>query len=320
MQLDGNVVMHQGTQEQSGKVVWSTGTSILPADAKNVLHIIVDDLRPAMKEAYKQDYMITPAFDRLAREGMVFDKAYCNIAVCAPSRNSFMSGIRPDVTGIFNFNNHIREPGQPNIITTPQQFRNAGYTTLGGGKTFHINLPPYWDDTLKGSWSSEIQPYYPFWEVPGSSDFAFCPINDTTGGHQPPQPYHGQTGASLCVVDGDEYEQIYDMRLANHTIQSLRTAVQIGKPFYITAGFRRPHRDFKVFKTYWDMYPDASTFQVAKHQTRDAATQPLIAFHNAGAMLPNGSDYQGTPDKPWPIPVQQVTTCHVLKNNKVVYF
>ena len=128
-----------------------------------------------------QKEVITPNFDRIAREGLVFDYAYCNIAVCAPSRNSFMSGLRPDATGIFNFNNHIREPGQPNIVTMPQQFRNLGYTTLGGGmvnilsqffecfccahlpgycssfatygvgKTFHIGLPPNWDETIKGS-------------------------------------------------------------------------------------------------------------------------------------------------------------------------
>jgi hypothetical protein len=72
--------------------------------------------------------------------------AYTGIAVCAPSRNSFMSGLRPDVTGIFNFYNHIREPGQPPIVTTPQQFKNAGWVVLGGGKTFHYNVPPYFDD------------------------------------------------------------------------------------------------------------------------------------------------------------------------------
>ena len=55
----------------------------------------------------------------------------------------FNVGLRPDVTGIFNFANHIREPGQPHIVTVPQQFRDWGYTTLGGGKTFHYNLPPY---------------------------------------------------------------------------------------------------------------------------------------------------------------------------------
>jgi hypothetical protein len=57
-----------------------------------------------------------------------------------------MSGLRPDVTGIFNFYNHIREPGQPPIVTTPQQFKNAGWVVLGGGKTFHYNVPPYFDD------------------------------------------------------------------------------------------------------------------------------------------------------------------------------
>ena len=97
-------------------------------------------MRPDMKVAYGQAHMITPAFDRLAKEGSVFTRAYCQIAVCAPSRNSFMSGLRPDVTGIFNFANHIREPGQPPIVTTPQQFREWGYTTLGGGKTFHCKI------------------------------------------------------------------------------------------------------------------------------------------------------------------------------------
>ena len=76
-----------------------------------------------MNVAYGQKHMLTPAFDRLATEGSVFTRAYCNIAVCAPSRNSFMSGLRPDVTGIFNFNNHIRQeqaiPPKIALITPP---------------------------------------------------------------------------------------------------------------------------------------------------------------------------------------------------------
>lgn len=110
-----------------------------------------------MNLAYHQADVVTPAFDRLAREGMVFDRAYCQIAVCAPSRNSFMSGLRPDITAIYNFNNHIREANQPsNIVTTPQVFKNAGWTTLGGGKTFHISLPPDWDQ--QHSWTTDVQP------------------------------------------------------------------------------------------------------------------------------------------------------------------
>ena len=81
--------------------------------------------------AYKQDYMVTPAFDKLANESLVFSRAFCQIAVCAPSRSSFMSGVRPDATGIFNFANNIRDPGQPQIITMPEQFRKYNYTVLG---------------------------------------------------------------------------------------------------------------------------------------------------------------------------------------------
>ena len=92
---------------------------------------VVDDLRPVMNVAYKQDYMVTPAFDKLANESLVFSRAFCQIAVCAPSRSSFMSGVRPDATGIFNFANNIRDPGQPRIITLPEQFRTYNYTVLG---------------------------------------------------------------------------------------------------------------------------------------------------------------------------------------------
>lgn len=95
-----------------------------------------------MKVAYRQDYMITPNFDRLAAESLVFSRAFCQIAVCAPSRSSFMSGIRPDATGIFNFANNIRDPGQPKIVTLPEQFRAYNYTVLGGGKTYHYDHPP----------------------------------------------------------------------------------------------------------------------------------------------------------------------------------
>jgi len=193
----------------------------------------------------------------------------------------------------------------PHIVTVPQQFRDAGYTTLGGGKTFHYNSPPYWDDVIKGSWSTEIQHYYPFWEYGGSSDFAFCPINDTGDPAWPVQHGGGgQKGASTCVMTGDEYEDIYDMRLANHTIKTIRLAVSLKKPWFVMVGFRRPHRDFKVHKKYWDLYPHYSEFATAKHKTR-GKNMPLIAFHPGGFTLPNGTGANGDPDTPWPTPVQQ---------------
>ena len=81
-----------------------------PPGAKNVLLVVVDDLRPQMG-AYYQNQTLTPNIDALAAEALVFDRAYCQIAVCSPSRNSFMSGRRPDTTKVWNFKVDFRAPG-----------------------------------------------------------------------------------------------------------------------------------------------------------------------------------------------------------------
>lgn len=276
--------MHKGNNPlKPGSTIWQTNTNLPPKNMKNVVYIIVDDLRPEFAVAYKQKRAITPSFDRLAKEGLVFTRAYCQIAVCAPSRSSFMSGLRPDIISIFNFNNHIREPDQPSIITTPEQFTKAGINTLGGGKTFHINLPPDWD--TRKSWTTEIQPYYPFWEYRHSSDFAECPNK-----------------ASACAINGS-LDQIYDYRLASHTIQTIRTVHSLGKPFFVMAGFRRPHRDFLVHSKYWNMY-DEKNINTAIHNHRDPS-QPEMAFHHAGVTLPNGTTVPGNADQTWPVDIQK---------------
>ena len=282
----GNVVLRQGPSPQhAGSVVWETQTRLPPAKARNVLYFLVDDLRPEMNLAYGQPDIVTPNFDRLAQRGLVFTRAYCQIAVCAPSRNSFMSGLRPDVTAIYNFKNHIREDNQPDITTMPQAFKEAGWTTLGGGKTFHMGLPPDFD--RETSWSASVQPYYPFLEFVGSSDFAKCPNK-----------------ASACAVDGS-MEQFYDYRLANHTIATLQRAAAMNAPFFIMAGFRRPHRDFFVHRDFWNLYPRfPAAMRTAKYQKRDAS-QPEVAFHAAGCTLPNGTTIPGNADEPWPLEVQR---------------
>ena len=147
-------------------------------------------------------------------------------------------------------------------------------TITQGGKTFHYDHPPYFDDTgRKGSWSSEVQPYYPFLEYAGSSDFAECP--KPPGYIENPANLDPQT----CALD-IPLDKFYDYRLSDHTINSLNTAKAIGKPFFVMAGFRRPHRVFMVQKRFWDLYPeDTSTIHVAKVQRRDPS-QPEIAFHH----------------------------------------
>ena len=80
-----------------------------PAPARpNVMHVVVDDLRPELP-AYGQHQVYAPNLDRLAARAVVFDRAYCQIPVCAPSRNSFLSGREPSTTRSWNFKNDFRD-------------------------------------------------------------------------------------------------------------------------------------------------------------------------------------------------------------------
>eukprot|EP00755_Sulcionema_specki_P009900 Sspe_Gene.44967::Locus_22129_Transcript_1_1_Confidence_1.000_Length_458::g.44967::m.44967/K01136/IDS; iduronate 2-sulfatase len=109
----------------------------------SVLFCIVDDLRPELAGAYKQSHAITPHLDAFAKESLVFDRAYVQVAVCAPSRNSFMSGREPEKTRAYNFIDHFREAGiGENWTALPEAFKKEGYVVLGMGKTYHPGLPP----------------------------------------------------------------------------------------------------------------------------------------------------------------------------------
>eukprot|EP01047_Picozoa_sp_COSAG01_P048257 COSAG01_NODE_4686_length_4811_cov_4.669355_2_plen_102_part_00 len=100
-----------------------------------MLLITVDDLRPQLHEAYGMTETVTPNLDRFASESVTFQRAYCQFAVCSPSRNSFMSGRRPDTTKVWNFINHFREKGVgSHWISMPQYFKNHGFLTFASGK------------------------------------------------------------------------------------------------------------------------------------------------------------------------------------------
>ena len=157
----------------------------------NVLYFVCDDLRPEFLAAYDQKVMITPALDQLASEALVFDKAYCSVAVCSPSRNSFMSGRRPHRTLVFdNSGTDFRANGQgANWTTMPQHFKNSGWLTLGGGKTFHPSHPKNWDEPK--SWSQDL-PYFPFaYFKPNANYSGPCP-----GAGKPNPPAEGQLGGA----------------------------------------------------------------------------------------------------------------------------
>ena len=111
----------------------------------NFLFIPVDDLRPDLG-CYGDTIIKTPNIDRLAAQGVVFNRTYCQQAVCNPSRASLLTGLRPDSTRVWDLKVNFRDI-LPDVVTLPQYLKENGYITIGFGKAFHNNDP----DTI--SWS-----------------------------------------------------------------------------------------------------------------------------------------------------------------------
>lgn len=120
----------------------------------NVLFIAIDDLKPELG-CYGQP-IHSPNIDRLAVNGLVFNNAYCQEALCSPSRTSMLTGLRPDATQVYGLEEHFRNT-VPDVITLPQHFKNHGYRTVSVGKIFHSGL----DDSL--SWHFSEHGHYEPW-------------------------------------------------------------------------------------------------------------------------------------------------------------
>ncbi len=117
-------------------LLFSLCPSLFAAAKPNVLLICVDDLKPLLG-CYGDKIVQSPNIDRLAQRGVLFEKAFCNQAVCSPSRNALTTGLRPQTLGIYDLPTNFRK-SVPEVVTLPQYFKANGYRAEGLGKIFHV--------------------------------------------------------------------------------------------------------------------------------------------------------------------------------------
>ncbi len=235
----------------------------------NILFIAVDDLRPELG-CYGKDYIHSPNIDRLATKSLVFDRAYCQQAVCSPSRTSLMTGLRPDATEIYGLQTHFRDV-VPGVVTLPQHFKENGYHTEFWGKIYHATLLDSASWSVEGSnQDRRVEPQWPKenWRAYVlDSSIAIAEQNNGGG-----LPYE------MADVPDNAYP---DGKIAEHAIRTLQTLSKQDQPFFLGVGFYKPHLPFNAPKKYWDMY-DPSTITLPHPSPPTDA--PAIALTEWGEL------------------------------------
>jgi iduronate 2-sulfatase len=236
----------------------------------NVLFIVADDLNVDLA-CYGHPQVKTPNLDKLRAQGMVFDRAYSQYPLCNPSRNSFLSGLYPGTSGNLSNGRHLRETA-PDVVTLPQLFKANGYRTISSGKVFHHEDP--------GSWSAisnlrtggvlpegeEYRFYFPPFKDENKTEGEGRLIVDKT---VPWFQWRSVTNGSEFLVDG---------RIARATINRLDEVAAAGEPFFLAAGFSRPHDPYFAPKRFFELYPlDSLELPVAP---ADASPIPDHAFYS----------------------------------------
>lgn len=226
----------------------------------NVLFIAADDLRPQLN-CHGHTDMITPNLDKLASDGLLFDRAYCQAATCRASRVSLLTGLRPDSTEIWTnesrydkFRDHL-----PDIVTLPQQFKKHGYHTQSFGKIFHggLVIRQKWNDPVSWSvpaWFNEPRYYYTEAGIRTARE-VFAKSTGATGAEIDDWVNHFVLGPSVEAPEVED-DVLQDGQIAVRGIRALREiSKNPDKPFFLALGFLKPHLPVIAPKKYWDMYP-----------------------------------------------------------------
>ena len=253
----------------------TTTTAPVATDRPNVLFIAVDDLRTTLG-CYGDAKAKTPNIDALARRGLRFDRAYCQQAVCNPSRQSLLTGRRPDSIRVWNLVEHFRQTA-PDAVSHPQHFKDHGYHARSIGKVFHGQEPM----ADPASWSEPG-----VLEYGGMREDYQLAANRDGAGKQ----------AAVEVSDARD-EEYLDGQVAARAAAALRELKD--RPFFLAVGFRKPHLPFTAPRKYWDLY-DAADLGPPP-DPHPSPTIPTLHLHDGVELR----GYTDVPDE-GPIPPDQV--------------
>jgi iduronate 2-sulfatase len=203
----------------------------------NVVFMVADDMNTALG-CYGHPIVKTPNLDRFAGRAVVFDRAYCQFPLCAPSRASFLSGRRPDNTRVLSLTVPTRRYMQ-NVVFLPELFRKNGYWSADCGKIYHTG--PEHDDPR--SWDFVLQ-----------ESGKRPPKSEVIESHEAREPRnHSMDWAKLRTPD----EKTPDGIVASTAVEQIRTSLDNKRPFFVAIGFRRPHSPYSVPAKYFDLYQPA---------------------------------------------------------------
>lgn len=229
----------------------------------NVLVFYVDDLRAELG-CYGSETAITPNIDKLAQDGIVFNKAYVQQAICAPSRMSTLTGLRPETLGIYSIFTPLRKVHK-NVVSLPQLFSKNGYKTISIGKVYHHGS----DD--RNVWTTYFEKEPNTYLKPENK--ALIERLKTEG----VKPLKGPAFENADVSD----EAYKDGRAASYAIETLHKLKK--DKFIMFVGLSKPHLPFNAPKKYWDLY-DKNDFNIPARQ------KPVGAYRLA---LPKWGELKG---------------------------
>ena len=236
-----------------------------PRVRPNVLFIAVDDLRPTLG-CYGDMTAISPNIDRIASRGMVFERAYCQQAVCSPSRLSLMTGRRPDTIKVWDLGTHFRD-ALPDVVTLPQHFKAGGYHTRSIGKIYHgggrpSSDPPSWSQPARHAVRLDARVRY---ANPENLKGKGLKRDSTEAGRATGSVYIDQ------IVCDEAVKALGELKAPS-------TGSGQAKPFFLAVGFRKPHLPFCAPKKYWDLYDRAKI--PPPESTKHPAGAPELAVRS----------------------------------------